>query len=125
MIPTNTKTLNTQNWQHARGTIGGVVTEAEDVEQCIETICSCEKGSVIHNPELGLPLMEILDKPLTEVIPVLRQMVKTELEYQEPRITIDSMAFEANEYGFLVIKTAYIFENILRTKEVQTQWQTI
>ena len=146
----NTKTLDTTNWQHAHGTYGGVVTDLEDVEQCIATICGCEKGTVIYNPNLGLPLKNYMDKPVISVIPELRQVIKMELEYQEPRITVDSVAFRAesgghaaahaepdvtpaerpysktaDENGFLIIKIAYIFEKVLRTKEVETQWQTI
>lgn len=102
----NTKTLDTINWQHAHGTYGGVVTDLEDVEQCIATICGCEKGTVIYNPNLGLPLKNYMDKPVISVIPELRQVIKMELEYQEPRITVDSVAFRADEDGFLIIKIA-------------------
>lgn len=125
MTIVNTKTLDTTNWQHAHGTYGGVVTDLEDVEQCIATICGCEKGTVIYNPNLGLSLKNYMDKPVISVIPELRQVIKMELEYQEPRITVDSVAFKADENGFLIIKIAYIFEKVLRTKEVKTQWQTI
>ena len=123
MIPVNTKTLNTQNWQHARDTIGGVVTEIEDIEQCIETICTCEKGKVIHNPELGLAMNEFIDKPVNVSLPAIRRMIKSELQIQEPRIKIDTVTINADDNGFMTIKTTYVFENILRTKEVQTQWQ--
>lgn len=121
----NTKTLDTTNWQHARGTFGGVVTEVEDVEQCIGTICGCEKGTVVYNPNLGLPLKQFMDRPVNEVIPQMRQIIKIELESQEPRITVDSVSFRADENGFLITKITYIFENTVRTKEVKTQWQTI
>lgn len=124
METVNTKTLDTEHWQHKRGTIGGVVTDFEDIEQCLETICTTAKGTVIHNPNLGLPIMDFLDKPLNIVAPQLRQMFKEELEYQEPRVGIKSVALKANEDGLLIIKISYVYENILRTKEVITQWRT-
>lgn len=121
---TNIKVINTEHWQHKRGTIGDVVTDTEDIEQCLETICTTAKGTVVHNPNIGLPIMEYLDKPLNIIAPQLKLMIKEELQYQEPRIKIDTVTLQANEDGLLNIKINHIYENVLRTKEINTQWRT-
>ena len=120
----NIKTIETEHWQHKRGTIGGIATKIEDIEQCLETICTNAKGSVIHNPNIGLPILDYLDMPLNIVAPQLRQIIKTELNYQEPRITVENVNLEPDYEGILLIKISYIYESVLREKEVKTQWLT-
>lgn len=84
----NIKTLETTNWQHKRGTIGGIVTDLDDIEQCYETICNVKKGSVVHNPNLGWDILKYIDKPISQVRNPIRKELMDELNYQEPRATV-------------------------------------
>lgn len=119
----DTRQLNTEHWQHKRGTVGEIATDIEDIEQCFNTICNIVKGSVTHNPELGVDMMDYMDKPLNIVAPKLKTMYMAELNYQEPRAKVENVSFNADENGFLTIKISYKYEQTMRYKEVQTQWQ--
>lgn len=122
MIIKNVKTLGTNNWQHKRDTIGEIVTELEDIEQCIDTICKTQKGKVVHNPNLGVPLMDFMDKPLNIVAKKIKRMFISELSYQEPRVTFNNVGLLAKPDGILNIKTGYIYEQIQHFKEVDIIW---
>lgn len=129
----NVKALNTTNWQHKRNTIGGVVTDLDDIEQCYETICNVQKGSVVHNPNLGWNILKYIDRPITQVRTQIQKDLLTELNYQEPRATVSSVKVlekTADETIKKVAKgnfTIYITytpidSNISLTKEVSV-WQ--
>lgn len=93
----NIKTLETTNWQHKRGTIGGIVTDLDDIEQCYETICNVQKGTVVHNPNLGWDILKYIDKPITQIRNPIRKELMDELNYQEPRATVsDIKLLESN-----------------------------
>lgn len=103
--------LNTKHWQHKLGTIGEVVTDADDVAQCYEIIFKTQKGTVVFNPNLGWDVMEYLGKPLNLVESKMKPTLLKALNQQEPRAKALSAVFS---YG-----TAEDFANGHLTVEIE------
>ena len=108
-IVKDVRQLKTKYWQHKAGTIGEVVTEAEDIGQCLETIAKTEKGTVPHNPNLGSNMMQFQDKPLNVVAPKMKVVLMKDFNVQESRASIDSIEFyyTAAKNGHVDVKIAY------------------
>ena len=109
MIEKDVRQLKTEYWQHKAGTIGEIVTEAEDIGQCLETIATTEKGTVPHNPNLGTSLMQFQDKPLNTVAPKMKLILMKDYAVQEPRAQVNSMEFyyEDAKNGHVSVKISY------------------
>ena len=105
--------LNTKNWQHKIGSVGEIVTEREDIQQCYAVIFKTIKGSVILNPNLGWNLLDYLDKPMNLVETKMRAALLYELNYQEPRAkAVGAEFFYANaKTGSLCVKVKYQLNN--------------
>lgn len=105
--------LNTRNWQHKLNSIGGIVTDADDIEQCYEVIFKTPKGSVVLNPNIGWDFMQYLGKPLNLVESKMRSALLKELNLQEPRAVVTSIKFSygsADDFaaGHLSVEIEYI-----------------
>ncbi|MDD3236801.1 MAG: GPW/gp25 family protein [Candidatus Gastranaerophilales bacterium] len=124
MIVKNVKELDTKNWQHKIGTIGEIATELDDIDQCILTIASTQKETVVHNPNLGVDLMQYMDRPINQVQSKMKQMLLTELQYQEPRVKFNNISFSIISESTLKIKIGYKYKQIQYYKEVELIWTT-
>lgn len=102
-----------ENWQHKINTIGEIVTDAEDVGQCLETIATTQKGSVPHNPNLGWDFMKYQDKPVNIVTPKMKLELSNAFKTQEPRAEINSLEFSYKDSGngHLYVNIFYSFKN--------------
>jgi uncharacterized protein len=86
--------IKTPWWQAALGEVGGIITDADDISQCIEVICSTQKGEVPHRPEFGVDYLKYIGQPVNEVIPLLvRDVILAILEF-EPRVDVDDVDIE-------------------------------
>lgn len=110
---TNIYKIPTKNWQHKLGTVGEVVTELEDIEQCYEVIFKTRKGSVVLNPNLGWNFLDYLDIPLNLVEHKMRTSLLKELNYQEPRAKAVNAIFNYKnaQSGKLSVKVTYQYQN--------------
>lgn len=105
--------IPTKNWQHKIGSIGGIVTEADDIEQCYEVIFKTRLGSVVLNPNLGWNVMQYLGKPLNLVESKMRSALLKALNQQEPRAAATSAKFSygsADDFaaGHLTVEIEYV-----------------
>ncbi len=80
--------LTTKNWQHERNTIGKVVTETDDIKQCIHTICTTRKGKVPFMPEFGTDIFEAVGENSDDAIEIITAVLTKEIPLQEPRCEI-------------------------------------
>lgn len=119
---TNIFKINTKNWQHKIGSIGEVVTEIEDIEQCYEVIFKTRKGSVVLNPNLGWNFLDYLDVPLNLVEAKMRTALLKELNYQEPRAKVIDASFnyENAQSGKLSVKITYQYNGDTYTTREMT-----
>lgn len=102
--------INTPNWSHKLGTIGGIVTDDDDIAQCYETIFKTQKGTVVLNPNLGWDALKFMARPLNQVAHQMRTELMRELNWQEPRAEVTDIvfAYENTPQGNLIAKVEYI-----------------
>jgi phage baseplate assembly protein W len=77
--------------------IGQVVQAFADVHQCLKIIFGTIPGEDPFRPNFGCDLTSFLDIPLTAAIPAIVAAVTSAIQTWEPRITVESVAAEANQ----------------------------
>ena len=100
--------IQTKNWQKARNTIGGIVTETEDIRQCINTICSVRKGKIPYMPEFGTDIADAVGENSDDAIDIIASVLKREIPVQEPRCEITEVTGVKDSNG--VIKMTVYFK---------------
>lgn len=80
------KDIHTKHWQ--LGFTADVVTDIDDIKQCIDTILQTRKGSDPLRPHFGCSLMDYIDMPVNRAIPKMKKEILEALREFEPRITI-------------------------------------
>lgn len=80
--------IQAADWSMRIGTIGAVVEEADDINQCIGIILTTRPGSDPHRPLFGCNAWLHLDKPIPVARPLVVADVVEALELWEPRIAL-------------------------------------
>lgn len=127
MIVKDIYKLNTPNWQHKLNTVGEIVSELEDVGQCIEAICTTQKGSVVHNPDLGTNVFDLQDEPVITVQPKIRKILIDDITSQEPRAEVNDIQFntEESQHGRLIVRIKYSLKTTGESAQKDIAlWQT-
>lgn len=118
MIQDITK-IKTKNWQHKRGTIGEVVTEIDDIAQCVTSIMEITKGSVPLCPELGTDVIRAIGENTEDAIEIATAIFSKEIPIQEPRCEILDITAEKNENGKIKIKLYIQTKTNSKTKKIE------
>jgi len=116
-----TEDLKTNNWQMSSTAQGEVITDVDDINQCILNIIATQKGSDPINPLFGVDLMAYVDKPAQQVAPVLMKDVLASINAWEPRITVDSIAYTIEEFQ-ITIEVLWSMNNL--TDKVSQSYAT-
>jgi uncharacterized protein len=77
--------------------LGQVVTDGDDINQCIKIILSTAKGSDCHRPEFGSDLHLYIDYPTNLAAPHLVRESFEAIAQWEPRVTVESVEVFLNE----------------------------
>lgn len=88
MQVTLTSDINSTMWSMSTTDYGAVVTDLDDIIQCVLIILSTNKGSDPFRPEFGFNLNELVDKPVNFVIPNGKLGILDALAQWEPRVTV-------------------------------------
>ncbi|HYG50495.1 MAG TPA: GPW/gp25 family protein [Flavobacteriales bacterium] len=97
--------IKSQNWSLNKDTQGEVVTDIEDINQCIYIIITTIKGTDPLRPTFGCGVWEHVDKPANVAVPnMIREIAKAIAEF-EPRAEVQKITFELAEAN--VIFTIY------------------
>ena len=82
---------NTPYWQTDQRDCGAILTNAEDIDRCIENILLTPLRSVPHHPDFGADLDSFLDRPINSVrAPLIREIYRA-IEKWESRVKIDNV----------------------------------
>ena len=95
--------LTTKNYQHKKNTVGEVVTDLDDIEQCYETILSLTKGEVPLIPNLGTDILNAVGENPDEAMTIIKTIVLKELPVQEPRGEVISVKHTYDTNGKLKV----------------------
>jgi phage baseplate assembly protein W len=88
MQVTLTSEINTTMWSMSTSEYGAVVTDLDDIIQCVLIILSTDRGSDPFRPEFGFNLERLVDRPVNFVIPNGKLGILDALEAWEPRVTV-------------------------------------
>lgn len=81
--------IQARTWQLALGAPGEVVTDIDDIAQCIRIVVTTPKGSVPHRPDFGSNAFLYLDRPIAEAGPHLVRETVEALKIWEPRAVVE------------------------------------
>ncbi|WP_372520487.1 hypothetical protein [Candidatus Ruminimicrobiellum ovillum] len=116
-----TKYTKTKYYQHKRNTIGEVVTDLDDIAQCYRTIFETVKGTAPLAPELGTNIIEMVGENLEEAEKLIKTILKSDFETQEPRGEIIDISLYKNNINQIVtvitFKAKYSNSNKTLTEE--------
>lgn len=91
--------IQAANWQMKLGAPGEVVTEIEDIGQCIHIIVTTRRGAIPHRPLFGTLVFDWLDAPLSVAGPSIVREVFEGVQLWEPRAVVESVTPLALENG--------------------------
>jgi phage baseplate assembly protein W len=84
--------ISASHWQLALNRPGNVVTDADDISQCIQVILTTPKGSDPLRPEFACDLWRYIDAPISQAIPHIVREAWDAIETFEPRINLISIS---------------------------------
>jgi len=79
-------------WQLSIRQAGDVVQGLADIQQCIQTILSTQRGSVCLLRTFGVDLMAFIGQPINTVKADLTRDIIEQIELFEPRATVERIA---------------------------------
>jgi len=103
----NINEISTNNWQHKRNTIGEVVTDLDDIEQCYDTIFNVSKGSIPLQPNIGTNIIEAIGQKPANALVIAKTIILKDFTTQEPRGEITSINSSYDENGLIVIDVTF------------------
>ena len=116
----NVNEITTPYWQHKRNSIGDVVTDLDDIEQCYDTILNTIKGEIPFQPNIGCNIMEAIGQKPKEALEIARALILKEFSTQEPRADIISLTSSYDENGKIQIFVT--FQSKLSNQERSTKY---
>lgn len=88
-MPQLTTDIESRHWSLSITDRGEIVTDLQDIAQCIIILLSTNKGSDPFRPNFGFNLGELLDKPVNFVIPNGKLGILDAISEYEPRVTVN------------------------------------
>lgn len=83
--------ITARHWQLALGQPGEIVSDLDDINQCIRVILTTPKGSDPLRPEFACDLWRYIDFPIDQAAPHLVREAWDAIEINEPRIDLVSI----------------------------------
>ncbi|MGH8782055.1 GPW/gp25 family protein [Paraburkholderia sp.] len=120
MQPSNIATITSQFFQPALSAaataassglladrLGLVVTDLDDIGQCIDIILHTPRGSDPHRPDFGANLDQYIDWPLSAARPRIAREVQRALTRWEPRANVLKVNAQYSAMGQLLVPVTW------------------
>jgi len=91
--------INTSQWSQALAGPGLVVTDLEDIKQCLYIIVATRKGSAPFWFDFGCSLFDWLDEPMTVAAPKIARDIRASIAQWEPRAIVEEVTFSFQPDG--------------------------
>lgn len=101
------KDIKTPHWSLSIEKSGEIVTDLDDINQCIYIIITTVKGTDRMRPEFGCGIFQYLDKPVSTVVPLMAKSVKDSLQIWEPRITVTKVSVKLSELSHVDVEVEW------------------
>ena len=99
----NITQIETPYWQKKRNTIGEIVTDLDDIEQCYNNIFNITKGEIPFKPNIGTNIIEAIGEKPNDAIQIIKTIILKEFPIQEPRGEITSIDATYDENGKIIV----------------------
>lgn len=97
--------ITAQDWQLALDQPGNVVSDLDDIGQCIRVILTTPKGTDPLRPQFACDLWPYIDYPMDRALPHIVREAWDAIETWEPRVQLISIAPRLGEYpGQIVLR---------------------
>lgn len=106
-MATDARTIQATWWQPKAAALGDVVTDLDDINQCILTILTTPPGSDPHRPDFAMDLLSYLDRPLNEARPAIVRDAIRAIRLWEQRATVLSVGVAAGDVGQIVVTVTW------------------
>jgi len=94
-------------WSPKLGEVGEIVSDTEDINQCIRIILTTRKGTVPHRPEFGSNLQDYIDWPIDRARPHIIRESLGAIERWEPRVRVKQVSVLPGGIGQLRVQVAW------------------
>lgn len=91
-MATTLNQITSSYWQLSTAAAGEVVQGLADIQQCIQTILTTQRGSVVLMRTFGVDLMAFIGQPINVVKAELTRDIIEQIELFEPRATVERIA---------------------------------
>lgn len=98
-----TADITATDWSIRIGNPGEIVTEMDDINQCVAIIITTRKGSDPHRPLFGCDAWKYLDAPASVAIPNVVREVVDSLEAWEARLILVRVSATISSAGNAII----------------------
>ena len=96
--------IDAPQWSMAMSGLGKIVTEIDDIRQCIDIIVRTRKGSSPFWPDFGCGIFDWLDQPMTQAAPRIVRDIETAIKRWETRVVIQDISYTLENDGKMIIK---------------------
>lgn len=116
----NINDINAVYWSAKLDEHGEIVTDADDIAQCIAIILQTPKGTDPLRPEFGCNIIDYIDQPINEARAGIVAEVISALNTWETRIEIDSVTVVLEDNSTIIISVSWLLTagDALETTEV-------
>jgi phage baseplate assembly protein W len=115
-MATNYKDIPTKDWGMSLTADGEVLTDIDDISQCIQIILNTRRGSSPIRPEFGTEIWKWIDKPTNVAIPNIKREILENVALWEPRATITSITHQLTDIQHITFTINFVFASTGQTK---------
>jgi len=104
-------------WWSFSVTSDGIVTNADDINQCISIIAGTPQGADPHRPTFASGLYQHLDKPMNQAVPLVRRELIEAIDEWEPRVELDTLSIYpySSNLSELTMQATWLIPNTVGT----------
>jgi phage baseplate assembly protein W len=89
----NVTAVTTSDWQMSVRGLGEIAQNSADINQCLNTILSTQKGSDPCRYDFGIDILKFIDQPVNIVAPILVQQIISQVSLYETRIDLSTVNY--------------------------------
>jgi len=108
--PIRSDQIESTFWQSRLGELGGIVEDANDINQAITIILTTPKGSDPHRPDFASDVWRHIDKPIPVAAPAVVRDAAAAIAKWEPRCEVTSIEvfqYEGSDRATLRVRVSW------------------
>lgn len=103
----NINDIESTQWSTSIANFGDVVTDIEDVKQCLFILICTRKGTAPFWPDFGCGAFDWIGQPMTEAIPKIIRDIRIAIETYETRAIIQTISHQIKGDGTAIVSVLW------------------